>query len=319
MSPNEKQETTHKPVFESFEQQPWSQYGRSRKFSATGRPAPSKGMAVTMAALIKDQFTISTWLLMGASAQCALVGMFGARLWTLGLPALVLGSRLVKTILQARGMLKHDLMDGVIKGRTTCHFPNQDGDYVGPSSNKSMAVLLISVRSNHPMGILAPGMKELGEFFNGCVDWLEQDSHERGFLGMTSWLNCADRRAGNEMLNIGYFRSVEDIHALAHHAIHKIGWKWWNDNVRNLDHIMITHEIFAVDQGSWENVFVNSAPTHLGTTFVKGDDGRWRSPLIYTSAVHRSSANRMRRKQTEAEQKRQDESDAFTGESGEQY
>ncbi|CDU26469.1 uncharacterized protein SPSC_06663 [Sporisorium scitamineum] len=306
-------EPVHTPVFEPFEQQPWSQFGKSRKFAAAGRPEPRKGSGVTFQALIRDQVTISTWLLMGASLQCVLVSIFGARL-IFGLPVLVLGLRLVKTILQAKGLLKNPYMEGVIPGRTTCHFPNKDGSYTGSPSNQSMAVLLISVRSNHPMGVLAPGMKELGAFFNGCVEWLEEDAHARGFLGMTSWLNCADRAASNELLNIGYFRSVEDIHALAHHAIHRIGWKWWNESKNKLDHICITHEIFAVDAGSWENVFVNAQPTHLGTTVVKGEDGRWRSPLIYTSAAHRSSANRMRRKQTQAEQQRQQEGDAFTGE-----
>ncbi|KAJ9479291.1 hypothetical protein PHBOTO_002773 [Pseudozyma hubeiensis] len=314
MAAFDKQETTYKPVFEAFEQQPWSQYSRSRNFAAAGRPAPAKGRPITMSVVLKDQLTISSWLLLGASAQCSLVGLFGARLWTLGLPVLVLGSRLIKTILQTTGVIRNPFLDGVIHGRTTCHFPDQDGEYKGPASNKSMAVLLISVRSNHPMGVAAPGMKELGETFSACVKWLEEDSHERGFLGMTSWINCSDRTANNELLNIGYFRSVEDIHALAHEAIHRAGWKWWNESKANLDHLTLTHEIFAVDEGSWENVFVNSAPTHLGTTVVKGEDGRWRSPLIYTSPAHRSSANRMRRTQTEAQKKRQDESDAFTGE-----
>ncbi|CBQ73210.1 conserved hypothetical protein [Sporisorium reilianum SRZ2] len=307
-------EPVHRPVFEAFDQQPWSQFGKSRNFKAAGRPAPSKGTSVAMSVFLRDQFTISTWLLMGATAQCGLVGIFGARLWIVRLPVVVLGLRLLKTLLQTAGLLRNPYMDGVIRGRTTCHFPGKDGSYTGPSSNRSMAVLLISVRSNHPMGVLAPGMKELGAFFSGCVEWLEEDADARGLLGMTSWLNCAERAASNELLSIGYFRSVEDIHALAHHAIHRVGWKWWNESKSKLDHLCLTHEIFAVEAGSWENVFVNASPTHLGTTVVKGEDGRWRSPLIYTSAAHRSSANRMRRTQTQAEQQRQQESDAITGE-----
>ena len=311
---NEPQEAVHRPVFEPFEQQPWSQFSKGRNFTAAGRSAHSKGMPVAMSTFIRDQFTISTWLLMGASLQCALVSIVGARLWIVGLPVLVLALRVLRALLQANGLIANPYMNDVILGRTTCHFPNKDGTYTGASSNKSMAVLLISVRSNHALGAMAPGMKELGEFFNGCVQWLEEDADTRGFLGMTSWLNCSDRATSNELLNIGYFRSVEDIHALAHHAIHRAGWKWWNESKSKMDHICITHEIFAVDAGSWENVFVNAQPTHLGSTVVKGEDGRWRSPLIYTSTMHRSSASRMRRKQTQAEQQRQQESDAITGE-----
>lgn len=266
-----------------------------------------------MSTLIRDQLTISSWLLLGASIQCILVAIFGARLLIVGLPVLVLGLRLVQAILQARGVLDNPYMAGVIKGRTTCHFPDKGGAYRGATSNKSMAVLIISVRCNHPLGLLAPGFKELGDFFSDCVKWLEEDADARGFLGMTTWLNANDRAAGNELMDIGYFRSVEDIHALAHHAIHRAGWKWWNERSKNLDYLSITHEIFVVDEGSWENIFVNSKPTHLGTTTVKGEDGLWRSPLIKLSPAHRSSANRMRRKQTNAEQQRQEETDAITG------
>ncbi|EST05121.1 Protein of unknown function DUF4188 [Kalmanozyma brasiliensis GHG001] len=308
------QDVEFEPIFPPFEQQPWSQYAEARKFNTPGRPAPKKGSNVFVPIFLRDQFTLSTWMLMGASIQCLLVSVLGARLWIVALPVLMLGLRCLRTILQARGMLKNPYMEGVIPGKTTCHFPNSDGSYSGATSNKSMAVLLISVKSNHPLGALAPGFKELGEFFNGCVEWLEEDSHARGFLGMTTWLNANDRATSNELLNIGYFRNVEDIHALAHHAIHRAGWKWWNQHSKSMEFFTLTHEIFVVDAGSWENIFVNAKPTHLGTTVVKGDDGLWRSPLIRLGAAHRNSANRLRRKQTEDEKKRQDETDAMAGE-----
>lgn len=314
MTDNEKKHPAYTPVFEPFSQQPWSQYGQAQNFSAPGRPKAKKGMPIIAHNLLRDNFTISTWLLMGACLQCGLVSLFGARVWIVGLPVLVLGLRCLRSGLQAVGVLKNPYMDGVIPGRTTCHFPNEDGSYSGSPSNRSLAVLLISVRSNHALGLLAPGLRESGEFFGECVKWLEEDAQGRGFLGMTQWLNSGDRTASNELLVIGYFRSVEDIHALAHHAIHRAPWKWWNESKRKLDHMTLTHEIFSCDAGSWENIFINAKPTQLGTAVVKGEDGRWRSPLIHVSSAHKSSADRLRRKQTEAEQQRQRETDSLTGE-----
>jgi len=300
MMTDEKDDDSYTPVFEPFAEPP---YSRKKRNSAA------------FLTLIRDQFNISTWLLMGASLQCGLVAIFGARVWIVVLPVLMLGLRCIKTLLQAQGLLKNPHMEGVVRGRTTCHFPEKDGSYQGSPSNKSLAVLLISIRSNHALGLFGPGMKEAGDFFENCVAWLEEDSEARGFLGMTQWLGSADRTTSNEILNIGYFRSVEDIQALAHHAVHRAPWKWWNESTKKLDHITLTHEIFSCDAGSWENVFLNAKPTHLGTTSVKGDDGKWRSPLIYMSAAHRSAAKRMKRKQTEAEQQRQQETEEILGES----
>ncbi|SPO24610.1 uncharacterized protein UTRI_03879 [Ustilago trichophora] len=314
MTSSEKENVTHTPVFEPFEQPPWSQHGQTHSVGAFDRPKTKSGTSAMSLNILRDNFTISTWLLLGASLQCGLVWVFGARLWIVSLPVLVLGMRCIKTILQAAGVLKNPYMEGVVPGRTTCHFPDKDGSYEGSPSNKSVAVLLISARSNHALGMLGPGFKEAGEFFGQCVKWLEEDAEGRGFLGMTQWLNCGDRTASNELLLIGYFRSVEDIHGLAHHAVHRAPWKWWNESKKKLDHITLTHEIFSCDAGNWENIFINSKPTHMGSSVVKGGDGKWRSPLIYVSAAHRSSANRLRRKQTRAEQQRQEETDTITGE-----
>lgn len=315
MMSDEKDDNTYTPVFEPFAEQPYSQVGGGPNVKVPGRAPPRKRNSAAVLTIVRDQFNISTWLLMGASLQCGLVAIFGARIWIVGLPVLVLGLRFIKTLLQAQGLLKNPYMEGVVRGATTCHFPEKDGSYQGPPSNKSLAVLLISIKSNHALGLLGPGMKEAGEFFDNCVAWLEEDSHARGFLGMTRWLGSGERTTSNEILSIGYFRSVEDIQALAHHAVHRAPWKWWNGARKNMDYITLTHEIFSCDAGNWENVFLNAKPTHLGTTVVKGDDGRWRSPLIYISAAHKSNAKRMKRKQTEAEQQREQETEGILGES----
>ncbi|ETS62241.1 hypothetical protein PaG_03818 [Moesziomyces aphidis] len=309
----EKDEIQYKPVFEPFASQPWSQYAHGSGNSAPGRPKSVAGMPRIALALLRDNFTITTWLLMGASLQCAVVAIFGASLWVVALPVGVLALRVLRALLQTAGALPNPQMEGVIRGRTMCHFPDDDGVHREGPSNRPLAVLLISAKCNHPLGMLGPGFREAGDFFKQCVDWLEEDSHARGFLGMTQWLNAADRTTNNELLSIGYFRSVEDIHALAHHAVHRAPWKWWNESLKELDHITLTHEIFSVEAGGWENIFLNSKPTQLGTAVVKGNDGQWRSPLVYIPRSLGSSSKRMRRNQTEAEARRQQETDAITG------
>lgn len=262
--------------------------------------------------VFRDQLTISSWLLLGASVQCSLVAIFGARIWIVGLPILVLVLRFVRAVLQVYGVLHNPHMDHVISGRTTCHFPSPDGSYSGSPADQSLAVLLITARSNHPFGLFAPGFRQAGEYFGKCVAWLEEDASSRGYLGSTQWLNSGDRKTSNHIMMVIYFRSTEDIHAFAHHAIHRAPWKWWNQSAKGLQHISLTHENFQTQKGAWENVFHNSSPIHLGTALVKGEDGMWRSPLIYVDSRHASSAKRMNHRQTTEEKQREEETQMLT-------
>lgn len=296
----EKPDREYKPVVAPSAEQPWSEYARASNLSMPGRPVSRKsGMLPTgLINMVRDNFTISSWLLMGACLQCGLLAAFGK--FVAVIPVAILAIRLAETLLQVAGVLKNPRMEGVIPGSTTCFFPDEQGSYSGSPSATPIAVLHISVRSNHPLGMLAPGFKEIGDYFSNCVKWLEEDSHARGFLGMTQWLNSGDRTSSNELLAIGYFRSVEDIHALAHHAVHAAAWSYWTKHRTGMPYITLTHEIFAAQPGQWEAIFLNSKPTCLGSTMVKTpSDGMWRSPLVRVSGPLKTSAGRMDLEQTE--------------------
>lgn len=108
-------------------------------------------------------------------------------------------------------------------------------------------------------------------------------------------------------MTISYWRSIDDLHTFAHGPAHRAGWAWWDRTVKQLGHISICHEIYQVDRGQWESIFINAQPALLGATrYLKrtkkaegqGDDydseDQWISPLVDASkGVLRTSAGRL--------------------------
>jgi hypothetical protein len=158
--------------------------------------------------------SITTWLALGALFQSAaflLVGRIAL------LPAtLYIIFTVANTSATAAGWKHNPLMDGVVMGKFSTAFPDSRGNYGSKPADTSIAVLLIGFRNNHPLGIFAPGVKQIGDYFAQMVVDLEAHEKEFGLLGMTSWTNSAARTTQNEFLNVGYFKTVEGLHAFAH-------------------------------------------------------------------------------------------------------
>lgn len=97
--------------------------------------------------MLRDNFKTSTWILMGACVQGLLLNFLPA---PLGLaPALViLGWRLTDTLLMTLGLKRNYYMDGVIPGKWSTHFPNQEGEYAGEPADSEVCVIVLSSRSN---------------------------------------------------------------------------------------------------------------------------------------------------------------------------
>jgi len=252
--------------------------------------------------LIRDNFAVSTWLSMGAAVQGLLYLAFGR----VGLiPAFVLlAYKAFITYAMSVGWMHNTSMDGVILKKFSAQFPDETGQYPTKPSDSDVVVLLIGTRSNHPLGIFAPGFRELGGYFTTMAKELELRAEEWGYLGMTSWLNSNDRETSNMFLEVAYFKSVEGLHAFAYSDMHRKGWDWWNKIVKTHPHLTIFHEVYHAPKGHWENIYVNSHPALINSTttkFVDEETGRdrWASPVVDASkGLLRTSAGRMSRSQT---------------------
>ena len=209
--------------------------------------------------------------------------------------------RSLDTYAMSKGWKHNIYMDGILQKKFSAQFPNELGEYGNKPADSEVVVFLIGTRCNHPLGLFAPGFKELGGYFPSMVKDLEKHADEFDFLGMTSWHNLGDRSTNAEIMSVGYFKSVEGLHNFAHSTYHREGWDWWNKNVKQYPHLSIFHETYQVPKGHWENIYVNSHTSGITSTTFKVTDemtGKevFASPIVDASkGLLKTSAGRMSR------------------------
>jgi hypothetical protein len=274
---------------------------RSKQFKALTEPEEKRqkstfGSPAMGLNFIRDNFTIVTWLCFGAVVQGALFLIAGRLALT---PAVaILLYKTLDAYAQSIGLKPNPYMKDIIPKKFSVVFPDEEGNFGTQPSNEDVVVFLIGTRINHPLGVFAPGVKELK--FAEMVKDLEEHSDEYGFLGITSWLNSSDRTTNSELLEICYFRSNEGLQQFAHSPIHRDNWDWWNRNLKDHPHISIYHETYHVPKGHWESIHVNSHISGLNTTSHKiiDEEGKekWTLPIVDASkGVLRTSGGRMNR------------------------
>lgn len=243
---------------------------------------------------IRDQMSITTWLAIGAGMQSFAFLLVG-RIALLPAAAYILYT-LASTSAAAAGLKHNPLMDGVLMNKFSSSFPDSQGTHGSKPADSSIVVFHIGFRNNHPLGIFAPGVKQIGEYFQQMIVELEAHDEEYGLMGATNWLNSSARTTQNETLVVAYFKTVEGVHAFAHADLHMQAWKWWNAHVKDWPHMSIYHELYHVPKGNWETIHANSHISGLPSSRVKTDDGLWVSPLVDASrGLLKTSAGRMSR------------------------
>jgi len=253
------------------------------------------------ASFIRDQLTISTWLCIGAVIQGGLFLTIG-RLAIVPAVSLLL-YRTLDTYAMVIGFKENIYMKDVIQRKFSAQIPDELGQQGSKPADSPVTVFIIGTRSNHPLGMLAPGFKELGAYFQKMADDLEKNAEKFGYLGMTTWLNASVRSTGSELQQVAYFKNVDGLHAFAHDKLHREAWDWWNSTVAEHAHLSIYHETYDVPKGHWETIYANSHPSGLASTTHKITDEKtgmdaYASPIVDASrGVLKSSAGRMARSQ----------------------
>jgi hypothetical protein len=119
--------------------------------------------------MLRMNVAISTWLLAGAFLLSLLVLALPIAYAVLP-PIFVLCIRFLDKIVIASGLRNGLLTDGVIMKKATAQLPNADFEVSSPQEDKEeIVIFLISAKSNHALGMFAPGFKELGDYFNGMA------------------------------------------------------------------------------------------------------------------------------------------------------
>ncbi|KAL9618092.1 MAG: hypothetical protein Q9160_007162 [Pyrenula sp. 1 TL-2023] len=224
---------------------------------------------------LKNSFSLITLILFGAVLQSILVLILPLR-FALAPAAVVFAVRILDHVLMIYNLKPNQYMSSVLLGKYSYQVPDSAGRFSDKPSDEPITVFMLSARSNHPAGVFAPGFAEMGKYMRKMDQELEaMDPTVSGFLGKTLWTNGTDRDGGNEVASISYWRSPEHIHAYAHGKTHSEAWDWFNKEVlkKGINYIGISHDLFAVPKGHWENIYINMEPTSLGAArfLRKGD------------------------------------------------
>lgn len=98
--------------------------------------------------MVRDNFTTSTWLCIGACLQGLLLLCISSRLFAL-LPAFALLSFRVGDVLLMTAGLKHNrYMDGVMHGKFCAQIPDAKGKFSAEPAEAEVCVMVLGVRSN---------------------------------------------------------------------------------------------------------------------------------------------------------------------------
>jgi len=256
---------------------------------------------------IRAHFTISDWLLMGGLLQSltilllpirpiyALLPTFGLAIW-----------KVTILVLKVYGVVENPLMEGVQHGRLSAVFPpSQIGEKgmfrpVGESvGGQEMCILLLSNRCNHPLGLFYTKYREMGTYAKEMYKELEKDPIGNGFLGYSDY-SSNNASTQPHSLSIMYFKSIDHVHKWAHSSpAHRAAWEWWDAEQKagRVDHLTIAHEIYGVEKGKWENIYVNAKPYDFAATSHAitdaGGKKLWICPAMDASRSFRTSGQRL--------------------------
>lgn len=168
--------------------------------------------------------------------------------------------KLVYTLAVLFKLIPNPRMANVTIGTTTPIFPNEKGSRE-KAADRTVCAIVLGVISNHPLGMLGPGFKEIGDQFDAMCQQMAADATKYGYLGHSSWLNSGDNVTSNEFMSLVYFENEDYLHDYAHGPMHSETMQWWRKVVKDLPHVGIMHEVFACPKKSWEGIYINYAPT----------------------------------------------------------
>ncbi|PVH81212.1 hypothetical protein DL98DRAFT_514847 [Cadophora sp. DSE1049] len=262
--------------------------------------------------MLHNNLSLQTILLIGACVQTVLFLLPIPKLYSVGPAIALLLFRITDTTLITYNLIPNPYLKDAIHKKVTAQPHDCEGNFAGPGKEK-IAIMLLGAKSNHPLGMFEPQFGKVGKFLRRMTEELNGDpTQDSGCMSpsFTSFLlgielkanTCIvlgqsavsrkDNNGATENITISYWRSIDDVHRFAYGPAHLAAWRWWNDNMKKLNHIGIMHEVYEADAGMWEGVYVNFQPTLLANTTYLKKDGQlvggevkeeWVRPLLDAS------------------------------------
>lgn len=189
-------------------------------------PLPGNRVNSEVNVLIREQLSYQSWLLIGAAIQSALVYTVRAPYSLIPLLA-SLAYIVIPYTLESLRVIPRRSSPPVDKGRLVAQ---------PPTPNTGVTVFVLGFQSAHPLRIMAPGTKEMGEHFAKIFATAEADPNS-GLLGRTGTMFDDKGEGGNAMMSISYWTCEEKLKAWHSGPAHSEAMKWYYSTRTKYPHI----------------------------------------------------------------------------------
>lgn len=186
-------------------------------------------------AALRDQLSIPTWLVLGASLQSIICTVFPLQYAVLPATSILLYN-ITRTVLQVLQCLPSSPSPHPITGGWYSAMPP-----ASLSDPQPIVVFILGFQSSHPLGRLGPGLKELGQYFMGITKEAELDKSTSGYLGSSGAMLTMDGATSNAIVSITYWRSLEELAKFSKQGVHAKAMRWFTENSARYPHIGEPH------------------------------------------------------------------------------
>ncbi|KAK0635859.1 hypothetical protein B0T17DRAFT_503358 [Bombardia bombarda] len=232
--------------------------------------------------LLKDEFDIKTWLAIGASIQVA-VSLLAPAKYVLVPAALSVFILVSGWVLAYLNLAPNKYMDGVELSRFSLMFPEEDGSRPENFGKQPLAVFIVGIRSNHPLGRLHPMYQKLNDYYDKIYEDAAKYQSTNGYLGRTPDLIPANEYANsNTLFSISYWKSVEDLERFGQTPLHIKSLKFlaFEVNKKHSNDLGVFHEIMICPPTHWEGVYSNMKPWGLALSKFPLPKGGFQGPYL---------------------------------------
>ena len=258
--------------------------------------------------LLHNNYSYSTWFLFYflLSALIIRITPSSYALVPIFVASGILLSRIAYASLVTFHVFPNPYLKDAIPYRVSAQLPDAEGNHYETGAREKVVAFHLGARVNHPLGVLEPNAKKMGDYLSDMLRELDSARATNGYLGGQIYSTYNNPGGSLETLLVSYFRSVEDVHNFAYSPLHREAWEWYNKlGHENNKHLGINHEIFEAAPGAWEAIYINQQPTLLGGAYAprKGDKdigGRQEDNFVSTlmdakTGKYRTSAGRLGR------------------------
>ena len=145
-----------------------------------------------LTSILKDDFTLSSWIYLGAFLQSILFLLYPYRIVVLP-SILALSYRIIATCLMQAGVVQDPLIGKAIQGRTTAQVVNIDGSIPKESSGNQIVVFILGSSSNvAAQGRLRlDGGQEVRKLFSEMWHGLSKNKEKWGCMIYETLYHCS--------------------------------------------------------------------------------------------------------------------------------